>query len=434
MNRAVAVIDIGKTTSKVTLWDESHTCLMRRTLANSSLATLPYRALDHQRIARFVEHSLAEMAQQSDLRAIIPLAHGAAAGLIGPQGLCAPVFDYETPVDGAIQADYRAQRDPFALTGSPALADGLNLGLQLHAIEQSRPELRDAPWQIVPWAQFWGWHLTGIAASEVTTLGAHTDLWQPHIARPSPLAERRGWATRLAPLARAGTPLGEVSLPGWQGRRPVVHTGLHDSNAALLMARSDARFSAGDATLLSTGTWFVAMRDVADGAMPQLHDGDATLFNVDVTGKPVPTAICMGGRELDLLSGDDPIVIDRADMQAALIEAFARQRDPGRAIAAAGGEDLSGTHIGQPRWLQRPDDALDRAALIVDFLAWRAAGILGKIGTTRLVLVDGRFGRCTLFLQRLAAHVPHVAVHRMEGAGDLALGALSTLAPAACAD
>jgi sugar (pentulose or hexulose) kinase len=78
------------------------------------------------------------------------------------------------------------------------------------------------------------------------------------------VAVRRGWAERLAPLTPANSVLGTLR-PEWAAasglsRRVEVYCGMHDSNAALLAARSHPELEGHDATVLSTGTWFVAMR------------------------------------------------------------------------------------------------------------------------------------------------------------------------------
>jgi sugar (pentulose or hexulose) kinase len=103
----------------------------------------------------------------------------------------------------AERARYDAQRDPFARTGSPALPDGLNLGAQLHLMETLAPGLLGDGATMLPWAQYWAWRLSGVAASEVTTLGCHSDLWNPSTAALRTSRLRRGWAVSLPPLRRA---------------------------------------------------------------------------------------------------------------------------------------------------------------------------------------------------------------------------------------
>jgi sugar (pentulose or hexulose) kinase len=278
-DRCTVVIDIGKTNAKVSLWDAGGALIGRRTRANvpqyagsgapgdraSDYGAPGYRALDVDGIDAFLIESLRAFAQQRLVGRIIPVGHGAAAALLREDRLFAAPVDYENDVGAGERAEYDAQRDPFSVTGSPALPCGLNLGLQLHCLEKTMGPLPDDV-VIVPWAQYWAWRLCGVAASEVTSLGCHTDLWQPVSGRFTGLAQKRGWAQRMAALRRADESLGTITpdiarLTGLPADC-VVLCGLHDSNAALLAARGHREVATGDATVLSTGTWFVAMRSL----------------------------------------------------------------------------------------------------------------------------------------------------------------------------
>ena len=266
----------------------------------------PYAPLDTARIAAWLIATLADYAAHP-VEAIVPVAHGASvAGIRGGVLAFAPP-DYEWALPEQDLASYRSGRDPFAVTGSPALAAGLNLGAQLHMLE-ALGALDGA--LLMPYAQYWAWLLSGVAVSEVTSLGCHTDLWDPVRAEFSPMAVRRGWAAQFAPLARAGDAVGAL-LPEFARQtglspRVRIHAGLHDSNAALLAARGFPETSEREATVLSTGTWFVAMRAIGRSSagpvdiagLPEARD---CLVNVDVEGHPVPSARFMGGREIELL-------------------------------------------------------------------------------------------------------------------------------------
>src|SRR5205823_7307681 len=124
---------------------------------------------------------------------------------------------YEEPIPAQVRRAYDAERDAFQLTGSPALPAGLNLGAQLYYLETLQPDLLDDGATILPWPQYWAWRLSGVAASEATSLGCHTDLWRPASHEPSDLARRRGWADRLPPLRRAGEALGPLTAE-WASR------------------------------------------------------------------------------------------------------------------------------------------------------------------------------------------------------------------------
>lgn len=309
-DRCTAVLDVGKTHSKLSLWNARGELLAHRSRANGRVAAGRYGALDAAAIEEWIAIVLCGFAAIGPVGSIIPVGHGAAAAVLREGRLACPPFDYESAIPGDVRRRYDAGRDPFAETGSPALPDGLNLGAQLHWLEELMPDMATSKAVIVPWAQYWAWVLSGVAAAEVTSLGCHTDLWNPVSRQPSALAHRRGWDRRLAPLRRAGDVLGRLR-PDWVARTGLapdtqILCGLHDSNAALLAARGFPEVAARDATVISTGTWFVAMRSHADRSAAQslpgsgasgpaaLPEGRDCLVNVDVGGIAVPSARFMG--------------------------------------------------------------------------------------------------------------------------------------------
>ena len=125
-------------------------------------------------------------------------------------------MDYENPIPADERRRYDAQRDQFSTTGSPALPDGLNLGAQLHHLETIHPGSLDHA-EIMLWPQYWAWLLSGVAASEVTSLGCHTDLWLPIEQRPSNLANVRGWDKKLPPL-RGGQRSARPNSAGYRSK------------------------------------------------------------------------------------------------------------------------------------------------------------------------------------------------------------------------
>ena len=63
---------------------------------------------------------------------------------------------------------------------------------------------------IVPYPQYWVWRLSGAKVSEATSLGCHTDLWNPHSGQPSPLLAALGLTDKLAPPRRPADVLGQI--------------------------------------------------------------------------------------------------------------------------------------------------------------------------------------------------------------------------------
>ena len=119
-----------------------------------------------------------------------------------------PVLDYEFEMPAGQEAHYAGQRPPYSATCSPRLPAGLNLGRQLAWQAQAFPEQFGRARHILMYPQYWAWRLSGVAASEVTSLGCHTDLWQPARQQYSSLVERMGWSDLFPPLQPAWAPLG----------------------------------------------------------------------------------------------------------------------------------------------------------------------------------------------------------------------------------
>jgi sugar (pentulose or hexulose) kinase len=210
--RFVAVIDIGKTNAKVALVDITvHREIAIETTPNPVLRDGAYPHFDEAGLWAFIQAALKKLNAVHSIEAITITTHGAAAVLLGEDGkLATPVLDYEHDGPDEVKADYDAMRPSFTDTGSPRLPMGLNLGAQLHWLFKTQPGLKERTKTIVMWPQYWAYKLSGRLANEVTSLGCHTDLWNPHSSRWSKLPAEQNWLEKLPELKRAGDVLGEV--------------------------------------------------------------------------------------------------------------------------------------------------------------------------------------------------------------------------------
>ena len=431
----IVVVDIGKTNAKTSIWDADGQLIERRTRANAPQQAAGYKALDVAGIDQWLIESLTAFARQGAVSRIVTVGHGAAAALLQQGRLFAPPMDYEDEVTVADREEYAAQRDPFIATGSPALPCGLNLGMQLHRHEKLFGPLPDDV-TIVPWPQYWAWRLCGVAASEVSSLGCHTDLWKPVTRAFSSLAVRRGWAARLAPIRAAGEPLGPITAQLAQQtglpRDCVVLCGMHDSNAALLAARGHAQIAEGDATVLSTGTWFVAMRSLsADAAVhpEMLADSRDCLLNVDVGGRPVPSARFMGGREAELIGGVDSFALTANYNPDALLSRLPALIANGSSAFPSFVHGVGPFPSSAGEWRNKPADAGDQRAITGLYLALMADTSLELIGSRDRLLIEGRFAEAVIFIRALAALRPRQQVYVSNAHQDVAYGALRLVSP-----
>ncbi len=393
--RHIAVIDIGKTNAKVVLI-ESATSQTLATLgmANAVRRDGPYPHADVEALWDFICRSLCQFGSDHGVDGISITTHGASGALIARDRLALPVLDYEFDGPESVAADYAAIRPDFSETLSPRLPNGLNLGAQIYWQAEAFPDAFAEVTAILPYAQYWAWRLTGILASEVTSLGCHTDLWAPASGDFSTLVDTMGWRRLFPPVRPAASVLGNL-LPevaqetGLSVDTPVT-CGIHDSNASLLphLGHAEPPF-----TILSTGTWSILM--TVGGDTTGLDPSRDSLANVDAYGRPVPTARFMGGREFDILvpvhaepsSADIAAVIDR-DAQA--LPSF---------VAGVG---PFGNRQG--RWTVDPDSLTpgQRTAAASLYLALVARTCLELCGTGNSITLEGPLARNSLFGAALA--------------------------------
>lgn len=429
---AIIVIDLGKTLSKVSLWTREGRMIDRRVRPNGPFIVDGVRGLDVDTVGAWMLDMLRDFSSHP-VETIVPVGHGAGVVALDGDRLTFPPLDYEQPLPVDIMAAYRAGRDAFALTGSPVLPNGLNFGAQIFWLDTLHPE--SASSTLVPWAQYWAWFLTGTAVSEVTSLGCHSDVWCPDTATFSPMAQRLGWAERFAPIAAAGHVVGTIrsDIAAATGLSPQVEVlaGLHDSNAALLAARGFPEIAHNEATILSTGTWFIAMRLAAEpvptGDLPEARD---CLVNVDVYGHAVPSARFMGGREIELVVEIDTRRVDIKSDQSALLAAVPQIVKDGVMLLPTLAPGCGPFPAQAARWIGEPADWDARRAAACLYAALVADVSLDLIGAKERILVEGRFAEADVFVRALASLRPDTAVFTANAHNDVSFGALRLIDPA----
>jgi len=268
--RRIAVIDIGKTNAKVVVLDAetgSEIAVLKTT--NGVLKTGPYPHYDVERLWDFIIGALKGFATTLGFDAISITTHGASAVLLDADGrLALPVLDYEHTYPQAVQEAYGKLRPAFAKTFSPRLSGGLNVGAQIHYQKSVFPGEFARVATILTYPQYWAFRLTGVAANEVTSLGCHTDLWNPTTGDYSSLVDTLDIRALMAPVRSAfdalGTVLPALSADMGLATRVPVYCGIHDSNASLLphLVDNEAPFA-----VVSTGTWVISTRNAMHSPM-----------------------------------------------------------------------------------------------------------------------------------------------------------------------
>ena len=412
-SHATLVLDIGKTNVKLVLLDAAGATLAEQRIANTIVQQGPYPHHDTERIWHWLLDTAAGFARLARIGAIVPVTHGATAALVDRHGLVLPVLDYESALPEQHNAAYHAARPPFAATCSPDLPAGLNLGRQLAWQAHRFPAQFAQAQHILMYPQYWAWRLSGVAAGEVTSLGCHTDLWQPRGQVYSSLVESMGWSALMAPLAPAWASLGALK-PDLAARTGLpadcqVLCGIHDSNASLL------RYLDSDTgAVLSSGTWLIAASFHTD--LAELRERDDMLANTNALGQPVACMRFMGGREFAAIAGKDPEACGVDDLQ--------RLCDQGSfalpCFAESGGpfSGQVGAYDGPA-----PRNARERYALATLYCALMSDYCLDALGARGAIVVEGSFSANPYFAPLLAALRPQQRVEVSDDASGTTCGA-----------
>jgi sugar (pentulose or hexulose) kinase len=426
----VAVIDIGKTNAKVALVDliSASEVLVRKT-ANKVLPGPPYPHFDCAGLFEFVLESLEDINRVQPIEAISVTTHGATAALVAADGsLALPVLDYEYNGPDKFKEEYGRLRPTFAESGSPRLPGGLNLGAQIYWQARAFPEEFAQTRHILTYPQYWSYLLTGKVASEVTSLGSHTDLWDPWQRQFSSLVVNSkqacgvDWLGLFPPVMPASTRMGSVRPELLArigiGEEVQVYSGIHDSNASLLpyLKKGKERFS-----VVSTGTWVISLS--VGGEKVMLDPARDTLVNVSAFGEPIPTARFIGGREFDILT--EGKIVNPSEAEIARVLKGGIMRLPS-VLEGAGPFPRS-----KSAWADSgPETDGETFAAASFYCALMTATCLDLVGAEGPVFVEGPFAGNDLYCAMLGAALQRDVVPSKSGQTGTSLGAAMLAGPA----
>lgn len=395
----IAVLDVGKTNVKLSAATAEGEILEQISTPNVVVDAPPYRHHDLPALEAWLLGALADLARRHRIEAIVPCTHGGSGVLVGRDGPAMPMIDYEGPLPDDADAAYREAADDFHERGGSGFILGAAHGArQIFWLEHEWPEVVASARAYLYPPQYWSWRLSGELASEVTSAAAQSHLWCSPESRPSAIVARRGWERLLPPMTPAWSTLGPVrpEIARETGLRPQTRVicGIHDSSANFYRYQS-AGLS--DFTVVSTGTWIVALTDRTGVDFRRERAGWSC--NADVHGRPVPGMLTMGGREFAAVAGDAGGPAD-IDMIARLVASGTLAlpffgRDDGLAPGRAGLGNVEGPMAG---------DVGARFSLAVLYAALLTAEILDALPPARTVVLDGSFVREPLYgaiVQRL---------------------------------
>lgn len=393
-HRVVAVLDIGKTNIKICVMDGQTGALLqiaKRT--NEVIDKPPYPHVDEASIWLWIKGTLAGFSQDYFISSIAITTHGATVACMQGDKLALPILDYEYDGVSEFKDEYDAVRPDFIESYSPRLSQGLNLGAQLFWQQKRFSDAFSKVDSLLLYPQYWGFKLSGNKAAEVTSLGCHTDLWNPTACQFSTFCEQQKWAPYFPDVIETGAKLGtilpdlaeEIGVPS----SCVIFNGIHDSNASLVPYIGQPMEKL---TVVSSGTWTVIA--TINGKLDTLLEEKDMLANVDALGRATPTIRFMGGREWECLRSDVPATM--SDISFILengllaLPSFAKGGGP---FAHCTGKILD-------RGIQLT--ASQQSALADIYVSLMTDYCLDLIDTSETVIVEGAFSNNHNFLTLLA--------------------------------
>ncbi len=395
----IVVMDIGKTNAKLCVVDAANGELLNtESTATPSLDKTPYLHLDTSTLWQWYLLQLKRTASKYQISCIVVTAHGATAALVTDTELALPVMDYEFDGPDSLAEEYNQRCDPFEHTYSPHLPHGLNVGRQLYWQRKYYPGQFKKAVHLLPYTQFWSWKLTGIATAEVTTIGSHSDLWNPLAKTYSDFSIRENFATLFPALRKADDVLGTLA-PEVLAQTGISHeckvlVGIHDSNASLIpwLKTKSTPF-----TVMSTGTWVIifALGAPLQGLKPER---DCTA-NVNIHSEPVACGRFMGGREFSAIAGEEGLAAANTTTAKDLQDIIDHN-----IFALPAFADTGGPFSGQQGTIET-DNQLTPAqhfALASVYCALTSDESLTLCGSRGDILVEGAFAKNTLLMQCLA--------------------------------
>lgn len=416
--RAIAVVDVGYTNSKVVLYSPALGMLGERKMASPHHDGAHYREIDVGPIIAFAARALRELDNVRPVDSIVVSAHGACIVALNETGKPAvPVMDYMSEPPPEILMAYEAVMPDFAEAFTPPLPMALLHGLQLFWQQRTLPAQFAGTRTILPLMQYVAHALGGRAVTEVSAMSCQSHLVNMRDGGPSSLAKRFGWDRLYAPLAKAWEAVGALK-PEFRGAsfrgRGEIQAGVHDSNANFLryLTAGQEHF-----TLLSTGTWIIGFDTDAD--ITELDPARDIVANRSVFGKTIACCRFFGGKEFELVAeGADGSHADENTME----DLVAREVMALPSFTASGGP-VPGTGLKGKIMGSKPEGEKERASLASLYCALMVSESLDAIHSHGHIIVDGPFSQNNAFLAVLAALRPGQPVYASQARDGTAAGA-----------
>jgi sugar (pentulose or hexulose) kinase len=277
----ILIFDIGKTNKKLLLFDSNFSIVYEKSIQINEVTDedgYPCENLDA--LTNWITDSLDEIHSNSAfvIKGMHCAAYGASWVYLDKHGnRIGSLYNYLKPYNPTTRSLFESKYGSIAQlcleTASPDLGN-LNSGLQLFRLKAEKP----AFFSQIRWAlhlpQYIYYLMKGTIASDITSIGCHTLLWDYSNNQYHKWVHQEGFLNILPPIQS--------------------QVGLHDSSAALIPY---LRYSSEEFVLISTGTWCISMNPFNHHPLTLEEIKQDTLCYLTHSGKPVKASRIFTGKK-----------------------------------------------------------------------------------------------------------------------------------------
>lgn len=419
----IAVFDIGKTNKKLILFDKRYKIVFEQSVQFDEIIDEDGDPCeDIARLSQWVRQYLYTIlsSDEFDVKALNVSAYGASFVYVDGQGmLVSPLYNYlkSYPKDlkELFYKTYGGEEMLSLQTASPVLGS-LNSGMQLYRLKHRRKEVFDKIKHALHLPQYFSWLISGRYATDITSIGCHTGLWDFSIRNYHRWVVEEGIDKKFAAVVSSNS----TTTIELAGKKVVAGVGMHDSSAALIPYLSTLQEPF---VLLSTGTWSISLNPFNE--TPLTHDElkmDCLCY-LDYNGKPIKASRLFSGNEHEKqtnLLGElflvQPDHYKTIRYNQEIMHKLKSQRKGDQPIESMTfiQRDYSGYKTYEEAYHQ----------LILDLVTMQFIST-GLVLTQRIkhIFVDGGFSKNPVFMNVLAAFFPQHKVSAASVAQATALGA-----------
>jgi sugar (pentulose or hexulose) kinase len=434
MEEVILIFDVGKTNKKVLLFNRNLKVVHQEELRFEEVVDDEgFPCDDVDRLELWFKETIRRVLAMEEYRVkgINVTTYGATLVHLDAAGRrLTPLYNYLKPYPEQLSKGFYASQggeEEFGRrTGSPSLGM-LNSALQILWLKRTRPELFSKVKQTLHFPQYLTYLVHGEIASEHTSIGCHTGMWDFDAMQYHP------WLKEEGIKLPEPHPVSETFQVELEGNRIHAGIGIHDSSSSLapyIIAAKEPFI------LISTGTWCISMNPFNNEPLSAQELREDCLCFLGVHGRAVKSSRFFLGRIHDLN-------VQRLQEHFNTEESAYKNVMPGgkmiEKLWGTGEEEQQFFRNGIPEgWVDHQvdpgafgsfEEAYTRLMVDLSRMAVHAIGlIIAEKDTTKQLYITGGFAKNSIFTTILSLAFPEKQLLTSEVDNASSLGAALVIA------